>query len=184
MIVKSPVDAALSLKGQVEAILFITGKPLSAGEIASLIMANRDDVEDALMELIRDYAFRPDSALEIDDSDGYMLQIREDYQAIVNKMVPINFSAATLRTLSAIAIKAPLLQSELIELRGSAAYEHIPELIDKKLISKRRQGRSYLLNLTSVFHQHFKLVGDKRELESLVLPQSTTDIQGELPLAF
>lgn len=162
------VDEILQMKGRIEAVLFMTGKALSLKEIADMIAADLFSTEQALLELINDYAFREHSALEIDDTDGYILQIREDYGDIVNKMIPVEISPAALRTLSAIAIKAPLMQSELIELRGATAYDHIAELLSKKLISKRREGRTFVLNTTKTFNTYFKLKGEKRELEYLV----------------
>jgi segregation and condensation protein B len=159
---------ALSLKGRLEAALFLTGRPLSIVELGELLNASCESIEESLVELIQDYAFRDESALEIDDSDGYILQVKADYQPVVEQMLPMEISAGALRTLSAIAIKAPILQSELIEMRGSTAYEQIQELLAHKLVSKKRKGRSYLLNVTQTFHQHFKLLGDKKELEFLV----------------
>lgn len=176
------------LKGKIEAALFITGRALSLKEIADTVESDIHSVEGALLELINDYAFREGSSLEIDDSDGYILQVREDYGDIVNKMMPVEISAAALRTLSAIAIKAPILQSDLIELRGAIAYDHIPDLLARKLISKRREGRSYILNVTQTFNKYFKLLGEKRELEYLVrtagqekrTPRAARAEQGEL----
>lgn len=156
------------LKAEIEAALFVTGKALTLQELAEITEAPVDDVEMAIGELIQDYAFREGAGLEIDDTDGYILQVREDCARIVNKMMPLEMTAAALRTLSAIAIKAPILQSDLIELRGSTAYDHIAELLARKLVSKRRQGRSYILNTTKSFDEYFKLSGDKRELEALV----------------
>lgn len=162
------VSEVVNLKGLVEAALFLTGKPLPVDELALLVEHTIDETEAALMELIQDYAFRPDTALEVNDTDGYILQIRPEFQRMVEKMIPMALSAGAVRTLSAIAIKAPILQSELIELRGANAYEHIQELLTHKLVSKNRKGRSYLLNVTPVFHQHFRLKGDKKSLEFLV----------------
>lgn len=155
------------LKGKIEATLFVTGHALSLERLSELVEAEADVVEMALGELIQDYAFR-DGALEIDDTDGYILQVREEHGDIVNKMMPLELTAGVIRTLSAIAIKAPVLQSDLIDLRGSSAYEHIAELLSRKLITKRRKGRSYMINTTASFHEYFKLVGDKKELEQLV----------------
>ena len=61
------------------------------------------------------------------------------------------------RTLATIAIKKKILQSDLIILRGSGAYDHIKELINKRLIIKRKQndGRSYWLSLSEKFFQTF-----------------------------
>ena len=157
-----------TLKGQLEAALFLTGKPLPLDELALLVEAPIEATEEALMELIQDYAFRPDSSLEIDDSDGYILQVREPYAAMVNKLIPMDLSAGAVRTLSAIAIKSPILQSDLIELRGSSTYDHIHELLRHKLVNKKRNGRSYMLTVTSTFHRNFKLSADKKDLEFLV----------------
>jgi segregation and condensation protein B len=157
-----------SLKGKIEAALFLTGKSLSLSDLSQLLQVPYEDVETALMDLMGDFALREDSALEIDDTDGYILQIKEEYADVVNLMMPLEMSAAELRTLSAIAIKAPVLQSDLIEWRGAVAYEHITRLLQRKLITKRREGRSYLLNVTKHFHEYFKLTGDKKDLAHLV----------------
>jgi segregation and condensation protein B len=157
-----------TLKGRIEAVLFMTGKALRLSDIAEMLEAPHEELEFALVELMGDYNFREESSLEIDDTDGYILQVKEEYGDIVNKMMPLEMSAAELRTLSAIAIKAPVLQSDLIEWRGSVAYDHIASLLKRKLISKRREGRSYLLNTTRLFNEYFKLTADKKALATLV----------------
>lgn len=155
------------LKGMIETVLFVTNKPLQIMEIGEIVGADDFEVEEALMELMNDYTFR-EGALEIDDADGYILQVREDFQPILDKMMPMELTPGALRTLSAIAIKAPVLQSDLVEMRGSQVYDHIPELLAKKLVTKKREGRSYRLNVTKSFFEYFKLVGDKKELQVLV----------------
>jgi segregation and condensation protein B len=162
------VPAGQTLKGRIEAVLFMTGKALSPADIAEIVEAPTEEVELALVELMGDYGFREESALEIDDTDGYILQVKEEYGDVVNKMMPLEMSAAELRTLSAIAIKAPVLQTDLIEWRGASAYEHIASLLKRKLISKRREGRTYILNITRNFHEYFKLTADKKDLAELV----------------
>lgn len=162
------VPPGQTLKGRIEAVLFMTGKALTLHEIAQMIDAPYEETEFALMELMGDYNFREGCSLEIDDTDGYILQVKEDYGDMVNKMMPLEMSAAELRTLSAIAIKSPVLQSDLIEWRGSVAYDHIANLLKRKLISKRREGRSYILNVTKNFHEYFKLTADKKDLAHLV----------------
>lgn len=49
------------LATQIEAILYLKGQPLSIAEISELAGCDRADVEDALIELMTDYAHR-DSA--------------------------------------------------------------------------------------------------------------------------
>lgn len=158
------------LKARIEAVLFTTAQALSIKEIADIL--NEEDVEkteEAMLELIMDYSSRP-GALEIDDENGYILQVKEEHMDIVEKLCPVELKPAALRTLSVIALKEPIRQSDLKELRGSTAYEHIQELLDKGLISRTRDknGRSYNLKTTPKFAEYFKLKGDTRSLAKLL----------------
>ncbi len=152
------------LKSRIEAVLFVTAKALSVEEIAVYLDKEPEQVEEALLELIMDYASR-DGALEIDDENGYILQVKEDYSDIVEKICPIDLSPAVLRTLLVIALKEPIRQTELVKLR-SAAYEHVAELVDRGLISKHKDknGRSINIKTTPKFAEYFKLKGDTRAL--------------------
>ena len=111
-----------------------------------------------MIELMNDYAHR-DSALEvIETSNGYSLQLRETFQHLIDSLVPAELGTGTIRTLAAIALKNPILQTDLIELRGSGAYQHVQELVSLGFVRKRRQseGRSFWLEVTDKFHQYFE----------------------------
>ena len=155
----------MSLKARIEAVLFITAQALEVQDIAEILKEEPDVVEEALLELIMDYSAR-EGALEIDDENGYILQVKEEHMDIVEKLCPVELKPATLRTLSVIALKEPIRQTDLKELRGSNAYEHIQELLEKGLISrtKDKNGRSYNLRTTPKFAEYFKLKGDTRSL--------------------
>ena len=158
------------LKARIEAVLFTTAQALSIKDIAEIL--NEEDIEkteEAMLELIMDYASRS-GALEIDDENGYILQVKEEHMDIVEKLCPVELKPAVLRTLSVIALKEPIRQSDLKELRGSTAYEHVQELLDKGLISRNRDknGRRYNLKTTPKFAEYFKLKGDTRSLAKLL----------------
>ena len=158
------------LKARIEAVLFTTAKALSIKEIAEILTEEDvDKVEEAMLELIMDYAAR-EGALEIDDENGYILQLKEEHMDIVEKLCPVELKPAVLRTLSVIALKEPIRQTDLKELRGSTAYEHVQELLDKGLVSrtKDKNGRSYNLKTTPKFAEYFKLKGDTRSLAKLL----------------
>ena len=158
------------LKSRIEAVLFTTAQALSVHDIAEILEEESDEiVEEALLELIMDYSSR-DGALEIDDENGYILQVKEEHMDIVEKLCPVELKPAVLRTLSVIALKEPIRQTELKELRGSNAYEHVQELVDKGLISKTKDknGRSYNLKTTPKFAEYFKLKGDTRALAKIL----------------
>ena len=159
----------MSLKSRVETVLFVTAKAISSQEIAEILNETVDNVEEALLDLIGDYSSR-DGALEIDDEDGYILQVKEDYIDIVEKLVPVEISQAVMKTLSVIALKEPVRQSYVKELRGATAYEHIQELLQKGLISRKRDknGRSFNIRTTQKFKEYFKLKGDTELLSKLI----------------
>ena len=122
-----------------------------------------------MLDLIMDYSSRS-GALEIDDENGYILQVKEEHMDIVEKLCPVELKPGVLRTLSVIALKEPIRQTDLKELRGSNAYEHVQELLEKGLISRTRDknGRSYNLKTTPKFAEYFKLKGDTRSLAKLL----------------
>ncbi|MFN9547978.1 MAG: SMC-Scp complex subunit ScpB [Cyanobacteriota bacterium] len=132
---------------------------MSLGELATLTGMDREDVEVALIRLMTDYAHR-DTALEIFQAgQTYSLQLRQGLNDLVQVLLPVDLSTAALRTLATIALKKRILQSELVELRGSGAYDHIKELVAQNFIERKRQsdGRSYWLSLSEKFHRTFAI---------------------------
>ena len=147
----------VSLAARLEAILYLKGKPLSLGELASLAGEERDAVELALITLMADYAHR-DTALEIrQEGVHYSLQLRDSLAGLVQNLLPVDLSTAALRTLATIALRKRILQSDLVDLRGSGAYDHIKELLAQNFIERRRQsdGRSYWISPSEKFHRTF-----------------------------
>ena len=153
------------LKSRVEAVLFITARVVQIEEIAEILNEPAEQVEEALLELIMDYSAR-EGALEIDDENGYILQVKTEHLDIVEKLCPVELKPAVLKTLTVIALKEPIRQSDLKELRGGDVYEHVSELVEKGLVSKTRDknGRSFNIKTTPKFAEYFKLKGDIRSL--------------------
>ncbi|MFB6275292.1 MAG: SMC-Scp complex subunit ScpB [Halothece sp.] len=151
------------LATQIEAILYLKAQPLSIKEISEYANCDRAQAEDAILELMSDYAHR-DSALEVVETpNGYSLQLRATYQNIMQDLVPAELGVGALRTLAAIALKNPIRQTDLVDLRGSSAYQQVQELVELGLVQKRREGRSYWLEVTEQFYQYFE-VDDIKEI--------------------
>ena len=158
------------LATKIEAIIYIKGRPVSLEEIfaclhqqttesSKISEADRASIEDGLIELMNDYA-RRDSALEIVETEtGYSLQLKDEYEYLLQELVPAELGKGALRTLAAVALKNPILQTELIDLRGSSAYQQVAELVRLGFVRKREQadGRSYWLEVTNKFHQYFEI---------------------------
>ena len=167
--VPSVVDAVaqdalrtLSLPARLEAILYLKGRPVPLAELAAIAGIERDEAELALITLMADYAHR-DTALEIrQEGQSFSLQLRDSLGDLVQSLLPVDLSTAALRTLATIALKQRILQSELVELRGSGAYDHIKELLAQDFIERKRQsdGRSFWLSLSEKFHRTFAVRTD------------------------
>lgn len=166
-----------SLASRLEAILYLKAQPLTLAQLAEYSGCDRKQIEQGLIDLMSEYAHR-DSALEVvETANGYCLQLREAYHDLVQTLIPLDLGVGALRTLAAIALRGPISQTDLVNLRGSGAYQHVPELVSMGLVRKRRQsdGRSYWLQVTEKFHQYFQV--DKLPKEYTQPPEASKNSQ-------
>lgn len=149
----------MSLSKKIEAILYLKGKPLTISQLAEYARCDRKAAEEGIIELLSDYAARSSALEVVETSDGYCLQLQEDYRDLIETLVPLDIGVGSLRTLAAIALRGPLAQTDLVEMRGSGAYQHVQELATLGLIRKRRQsnGRSFWIQVTDKFYQYFQV---------------------------
>ncbi|WP_398333289.1 SMC-Scp complex subunit ScpB [Vulcanococcus sp.] len=172
---------SLSLPARLEAILYLKGRALTLGELAEIAGVSRDQAELGLITLMADYAHR-DTALEVrQEGQRYSLQLRDGLGDLVQNLLPVDLSTAALRTLATIALKKRILQSELVDLRGSSAYDHIKELLAQNFIERKRQseGRSFWLTLSEKFHRTFSVKTDdlvpRRQAAPAPAPEAQPD---------
>ena len=150
------------MPAQIEAVLYLKGKPLTISEISEALNQSTESIQEAIIALMAGYSQR-DTSLEISEKDGsYSLQLTKGLGELVQNLLPVNISGATLRTLATIALKKRILQSDLVDLRGSGAYEHIKELVHMNFVERKRQrdGRSFWITLSEKFHQTFTVIPD------------------------
>ncbi|MGF1492121.1 MAG: SMC-Scp complex subunit ScpB [Microcoleaceae cyanobacterium] len=150
----------MSVVAKVEAVLYLKGQPLSIREIKDLTGCDRAEVEDALIQLMSDYAQR-ETALEIIELDQrqYSLQLQSAYTHLIDSLVPAELGLGVLRTLAAIALSNGITQTELVNIRGSGAYQQVQELVQQGFVNKRKhpETRSFWLQVTPKFHQYFQV---------------------------
>ena len=147
----------IELITKVEAVLYLKGRPISKKDLSEITNTDMNSILIALDELKEKYS-STNSAIELNEvNNSYCLELKSSLNEFVEDLIPSELRTSELRTLATIAIKKKILQSDLVILRGSGAYDHIKELINKKLINKRRQkdGRSYWLTLSEKFFQTF-----------------------------
>lgn len=152
---------------QVEAILFASGRFLNASRIAELLECYQEDIQKAVDSLNKTYE-KTDSSLHILHEDGaYKLHVRDEYLDLVSKIVSdTELSGPVLETLAIVAWRSPVIQSEVVEIRGSNAYDHIKEIVERGFVEREPEGRSYKLQITEKFFEYFDIEGreDIREV--------------------
>jgi|FLOH01.1.fsa_nt_gi segregation and condensation protein B len=147
---------------QIEALLFSSGKAMSVELISSITDFDKKKVKNALKKIKEDYDSRNTSLKLFEEGESWKLNIREQYISLVTKIIAdTELSKPVLETLSVIAWKSPVFQSDIIKARSSAAYEHIQELVDAGFITKERSGRSFVLKTAEKFFEYFDVPGDK-----------------------
>lgn len=148
------------LTRKVEAVLFASGRFMDATHIASLIEANEKNVVRALEVLQENFA-SAGSALRVVEEDGaWKIHVRDEYLELVSRVVSdTEISGPVLETLAVIAWRTPILQAEVVDIRGSNAYEHVKELVERSFVVKEPQGRTYQLRITDKFFHYFDIEG-------------------------
>ena len=137
--------------------MYLKGRPISKKNLSEITNSDINSIIKAIQELKDKYS-NSKSAIVLNEIDNsYCLELKPSLNEFVEDLLPSDLRTSELRTLATIAIKKKILQSDLILLRGSGAYDHIKELNNQKLIVKRKQkdGRSYWLSLSEKFFQTF-----------------------------
>ncbi|MFH2020797.1 MAG: SMC-Scp complex subunit ScpB [archaeon] len=150
-------------KNQIEALLFASGRFVNIETLLNLTGASGKQVLiNNINRLKQEYDERQSPLMVVEEKDGWKLTVREPYLPLVRKIVSeTELPKTILETLAVIAWKAPVLQSEIIDIRHNKAYEHIAELEELGFIRKDLKGRSYLLSLTEKFFEYFDIEGAK-----------------------
>ena len=178
----------MSLKPQLEAIIYAAETPISLDQISSLVkeslLAETPGIEAAeiksriratLEELIADYS-GADHGIEIRQvAGGYRMSTKPEQHDVVRAFAkslkpPFRLSLPALETLAVIAYKQPVTLPEIGEIRGVDSSGVIATLLDRKLITtagrKAVIGRPILYKTSKDFLLRFGLK-DINELPSM-----------------
>jgi segregation and condensation protein B len=150
----------------VEAILFSTTTPLSAGKIAQVAeLPSRRPVKGAIERLNNRYAdmgctFRIDSI-----AGGYQMLTVEEYHDVVSRLFKqrsdSRLSQAALEALAIVAYRQPIIRADVEAIRGVASGEMLRKLMEKNLVKivgrAEVLGRPMLYGTTRQFLEVFGL---------------------------
>jgi segregation and condensation protein B len=177
----------MSLKAQLEAIIYATEAPISLDHIVQLVKSEilasgaadenevRSRVRATLEELTADYA-GADHGIEVRQlAGGYRMSTKPEQHDTVRAFAkslkpPIRLSLPALETLAVIAYKQPVTVPEISEIRGVDSSGVIATLLDRKLITTAGRkvviGRPILYKTSREFLLRFGL-RDVGELPSM-----------------
>ncbi|MFZ0759149.1 MAG: SMC-Scp complex subunit ScpB [Candidatus Sulfotelmatobacter sp.] len=177
----------MSLKAQLEAIIYAAQTPVTLEQITQLVKESvaaagavndaevRSRVRAALEEVVADYG-GADHGIEIRQvAGGYRMSTKPEQHEMVRSFArslkpAIRLSLPALETLAVIAYKQPATVPEINEIRGVDSGGVIATLLDRKLITTagRKQviGRPILYKTTKEFLMRFGLK-DVNELPSM-----------------
>jgi len=152
---------------RIEAILFTTGRFLTLEELGRLTRIGSVGIlKEALDKLKEDYKARNNSLEIIEENEKVKLNIKKEYLYLTTGLLEqTDFDKSVQETLALVAYKNPVLQSEIINLRGNGAYEHISKLKEMELITSEKHGRTRLLKLTPKFYDYFDVADEKLKEE-------------------
>lgn len=143
---------------KVEAVLFAAGKEVSEEGIAQLCSLNLKEVNKIMERLVKEYE-QGDHSLKIEKKEqGWKLTVKDEYLPLISNIVSSKeLDSSMMQTLAVIAWKFPVVQSEIIKLRGTGAYDHLKQLEEQGFISKEKSGRTFKVKLTQKFFEYFDL---------------------------
>jgi segregation and condensation protein B len=169
--------------GLLEALLFSTHHPLTAGKLAELLdIGATKPIRGAIKELNESYestgrCFRVEQV-----AGGYQLLTLPEYGDTLKKFhqreIDAKLSKAALETLAIIAYKQPILRVDVEAIRGVACGETIRSLMEKHLVKiagrAEEPGRPILYGTTKRFLELFGLnsLKDLPQSEELTKPKS------------
>ena len=162
------------LRAIIEALIFVADEPLGVRAIADVVDVDRETVDGAIQDLVRDYESRPGGLQLREIAGGWQIETRAEHhehiRAYLKSKPSAKLSLASLETLAVIAYRQPVTVPEILEIRGVQSPSAIKTLLDKRLIvakgRKETVGRPMMYGTSKEFLIQFGLK-DLSELPSI-----------------
>ncbi len=139
-----------------EAILFGAGRSMSVEELAELLEKPQTEVQSALQDLQATIRRRRDSALQLSDVAGrWIFEVRPSLSPHLPESFRADIPQRLLPAAALIAYHQPMAQSQLVDMLGQRAYDHVRDLARMGLIDRRRDGLTRRLTTTRRFAEYF-----------------------------
>ena len=158
-------EAAGTLSGRIEAILFVAGEPVRIEDLAKALNVTVRAVENEVVKLRDEYDFHQRGFTLKRFGHQVQLATRALYATdVVHLLQPVqkqSLTQAAMETLAVVAYKQPVTRAEVEQVRGVKCDYSIQSLVNKELIMevgrKDTLGRPILYGTTENFLAHFGL---------------------------
>jgi segregation and condensation protein B len=164
----------VSVKGAVEAALYSASGNLRLSEIAEKTGLPVEEVRTAILDLRREYDER-DSAIQIAKiGSEYRMMLRPEYSECTGNFAKAELAGGVLRTLTTIAYYQPVMQSELLKLRGPRIYDDVHTLVEMGFVARKRAGNTWELTTTNKFAEYFGIGSTKiKDIQAWIKDRAT-----------
>jgi segregation and condensation protein B len=172
--------ARAHLKGLIEALVFVSDRPVSVAEIAKAAKADKKLVRALAEELGHEYRER---GIHLEDvAGGLVFRTDAAFAPFIREVAgkkPVRMTRAQLETLAIIAYRQPITRPEVDDIRGVDSGPVIKMLLDRDLVrilgKKDEPGRPLLYGTTPVFLELFGL----RSLKDLPSLREFTELSDD-----
>lgn len=144
-------------KARFEAALYLSEEPIDKEQVADILDLGSMGYVDMLIEEFKEKLEEEHRGLElVKTPEGFEMKVKKDHIDHVSHLAPHqDLNEGQLRTLSLIAFNSPVEQTDIIDIRGNRAYQHVKELVKRGFLNKEKDGRTAELDVTDHFLDYF-----------------------------
>jgi len=139
-----------------EAILFGAGRSMSLEELSEMLGEPKGVIHVGLSTLRKEMTQRRGGALQLTDVSGrWILEVKPEMSEFLPETFRADIPPRLLPAAALIAYHQPMQQSQLKDMLGQKAYDHVRDLASMGLIDRRRDGLTRRLTTTRRFAEYF-----------------------------
>lgn len=154
-----------SIRGAVEALLFVSDEPVSAARLARVLEASPGEIESTLAGLAEDYREHERGFQLREVAGGWRLYTHPAHHDVIEQYVlswdTRRLSQAALEALAVIAYHQPVTRAGVNAVRGVNSEGVVASLVEKGLVREagrdKNQGNAILYSTTRNFLEKFGL---------------------------
>ena len=154
-----------SLKGRIEAILFVAGEAVGIRDLAKALRVEEKELKETLKKIGSEYDYEQRGFMLKRFGEKVQLATRplysEDVLRLLQPVQQQSLSQAAMETLAVVAYKQPVTRAEVEQIRGVKCDYSLQSLMMKGLIRETGRkdtiGRPILFGTTDEFLSHFGL---------------------------